>query len=135
MTILPHNEPTSSVAGDALPWRQRNIDTRDQIKNTYIATRRAFEKIKADLKQAETAFKYAIDEGLFDEDMNHLEFEQSGLRQINLQGVTCKESPGRVTFTQKSYSEGLQQQMQLEREQEIAKPSVGSPFFTFKLDD
>ena len=135
MTILPHNESISNDAFGAEPWRQRNIDTRDQIKNTYIATKRAFDKIKADLKQAETAFKYAIDEGLFDEDINHMEFEQSGLRQINLDGVVAKEFPGRVTYSAKSYSEALQQQMQLEREQKIAKPSIGSPFFSFKLND
>ena len=135
MTTLQPNESISNDALSAEPWKQRNIDTRDQIKNTYIATKRAYDKIKADLKQAETAFKYAIEEGLFDEDINHNEFEQTGLRQINLDGLVAKEFPGRVTYTAKSYSEALQQQMQAEREQEIAKPTVGTPFFSFKLDD
>ena len=135
MTTLQPNESISNDAFGAEPWKQRNIDTRDQIKNTYIATKRAFDKIKADLKQAETAFKYAIEEGLFDEHINHNEYEQTGLRQITLEGLVAKESPGRVTYTQKSYSEALQQQMQLEREQEIAKPTVGAPFFSFKLND
>ena len=135
MTTLQPNESTSNAAFASGPWHQRNIDTRDQIRANYIATKRAFDKIKSDLKQAEMALKYAIDEGLFDEQINHNEYEQTGLRQINLEGLVVKEFPGRVTYTQKSYSEALQQQMQLEREQEIAKPTVGAPFFSFKLND
>lgn len=135
MTTLQPNESTSNAASVSGPWHQRNIDTRDQIRSNYIATKRAFDKIKADLMQAETAFKYAIEEGLFDEDINHNEYEQTGLRQINLEGVTCTERTGRKTFSQKSYSEALQQQMQLEREQGIATPTVSAPSFTFKLDD
>ena len=135
MTTLQPSESTSNAASASGPWHQRNIDTRDQIRANYIATKRAFDKIKADLKQAETAFRYAIEEGLFDEHINHNEYEQTGLRQINLEGLVAKEFPGRVTYTQKSYSEALQQQMQLEREQKIAKPTVGTPFFSFKLND
>ena len=40
--------------------------------------------------------------------------------------------PGRVTYSQKSYSEALQEAMQAEREQEIAKPTVGSTFYVLQ---
>ena len=135
MTTLQPNESTSNAVSANAPLHQRNIDTRDQIRANYIATQRAANKINADLKQAKAAFIYAIEEGLFDEDINHNQYEQTGLRQITLDGVTCTEKVGRKTYSQKSYSEALQQQMQLEREQGIATPTESAPSFTFKIDD
>ena len=134
MTTSKPSDPTLNDAFSG-PWRQRNIDTREEIKGNYIATKRAFDKIRSELKQAESTLKYAIDEGLFDEELNHNALEQTGLREITLPGLTIKEMPGRVTYTQKSYSEALQEAMQAEREQEIAKPTIGSTFFSFKLND
>ena len=46
------------------PVAAKNIDTREEIKRHFIATKRAFDKIRSELKQAESTLKYAIDEGL-----------------------------------------------------------------------
>ena len=86
------------------PWKQRNLDTATEVVRRWVAARNALNTAQAAFKQEEAALKYALQEGLLDENFD----EMSGEFDFSSQGVVFTRQTRR-SWAMDCYSESLQQ--------------------------
>ena len=86
------------------PWKQRNLDTATEVVRRWVAARNALNTAQAAFKQEEAALKYALQEGLLDENFD----EMSGEFDFSSQGVVFTKQTRR-SWAMDCYSEELQQ--------------------------
>ena len=85
------------------PWKQRNLDTATEVVRRWVAARNALNTAQAAFKQEEAALKYALQEGLLDENFD----EMSGEFDFSSQGVVFTKQTRR-SWAMDCYSEELQ---------------------------
>ena len=83
------------------PWKQRNLDTATEVVRRWVAARNALNTAQAAFKQEEAALKYALQEGLLDENFD----EMSGEFDFSSKGVVFTEQ--RRSWAMDCYSEEL----------------------------
>ena len=99
------------------PWRQRNLDTATEVVRRWVAARNALNTATAAFKQEEAALKYALKEGLLDQNFD----EMSGEFDFSSQGVVFTKQTRR-SWAMDCYSDSLQ--AAIRAEQEVREPRV-----------
>ena len=133
MTTTPEpigpNEATNTLNGAGVlkpgpkkehsdcPWKQRNLDTATEVVRRWYAARNALNTAQAAFKQEEAALKYALQEGLLDQNFD----EMSGEYDFSAQGVVFTKQTRR-SWAMDCYSDELQQAIRAE--QEVREPRV-----------
>ena len=110
-------KPGPKRADSDCPWKQRNLDTATEVVRRWFAARNALNTAQAAFKQEDAALKYALQEGLLDQNFD----EMSGEYDFSAQGVVFTKQTRR-TWAMDCYSEELQ--AAIKAEQEIREPRV-----------
>ena len=116
-----------NAAGNSAPWSGRSLDVGKQILEDLRIAKKNKRAADVAEKQAVSAFKYAIAEGLMHEHFDELAEEYCA------PGLTVRITSGQ-RYSEKSYSEELQAAMKAERENGTAKASTYETV-RVKLDD
>ena len=133
MTMTPEsaepNESTNTLKGAGVlkpgpkkedsdcPWKQRNLDTATEQVRRWIAARNALNTAKQAFATEDAALRYALQEGLLDQNFD----EMSGEYDFSAQGVVFTKQTRR-SWALDCYSEELQ--AAIKAEQEIREPRI-----------
>ena len=118
------NENGLSTAG---PWTQRNLELGEKILEDLKIAKANKRTADAAEKQAMATFKHAVAEGIMHSFFDDLSEEYTG---SGISVTSCSTS----RYSEKSYSEALQNAMKDERANGVAQPTV-SESFRVKLTD
>ena len=127
MTTSPTSKHSETGLTTVSPWTQRNLESGTKIMEDLRIAKANKKAADAAEKQAVSTFKYGLKEGLLNEYYDELAEEYTA------PGITVTVA-ATVRFSEKCYSEALQNAMKEERDNGSAKPTV-SETIRVKLND